>query len=380
MEIGIVGAGHAGVNAALTAAKAGNDVTLFSNEKMLPYFRPRIPAAAFGQVEIESMAMHPLDWYKEEKIDLKLDAEITAINSDNKTVTASDKEYSFDKIIVTTGAGPILPPFAKDCDSTKVIPLWNAENALKINQKVAPGNRLVIIGGGVIGIEAALRANDVGLNVSIIERQDFLMQRILINKVSVLLQSMLQNKGIKILTGQCVQEIDDASSVIKIKTDKTEKIESDLVLLSIGAKMNTGMIKDDKIRVDRGVVVNDNLQSTDANVFAAGDVAQVPSAVNICSAIKALKQGKIAGHNVGSASSDFIQFVVEPIGVQLKYNEFVLSVIGCTKTDDSEVKVLEDTGDKYRALIQQNGKICGIQMLGSLEDYKKHEREFLSKS
>jgi NAD(P)H-nitrite reductase large subunit len=379
MNIGIIGAGHAGVAAALSIVKTGNEVTLFSNESFLPYFRPRIPAVAFGQAVPEEAVMHPDSWYRENKINLKLNSEVTEITPDCIITAAGGKKHCFDKIIITAGAVPIIPPFAKNCNKKSVIPLWNIENAEFIRKRIIDVKKIVIIGGGVIGMEAALRAVDAGLSVTIIERFDCLMKRNLSAKASNLLAQILKNKGITLYTGHTVESIDDSSKLINIATDKKNDIKADLVILSIGNTFNLQFTENSGLEKDRAVIVDNHMQASDEKFFAAGDISQLPDIINVCSAVKAVKQGKVAAVNSVSGSSEMTVFESEPISVMLKYKDFQLYAVGRTPGEDGLTEeILENTGETYRAVVKENNKIAGIQMIGSLEDYKKFEKVFLS--
>ena len=376
MKIGIIGAGHAGVAAAQTVAKTGNEVTLFSNENFMPYFRPRIPGIAFGQVDADAAIMQPLDWYKNLNIDLKLNEPVAKVTSDKKIINKDGKEYSFDKIIITAGAVPIIPPFAKNCIKESVIPLWDIEHAQAIHKKIDKIKNIVIIGGGVIGIEAALRAVDAGLKVTIIERLGCLMERNLSAKASNLLAHMLKNKGVKLFTGHTVESIDDSSSLVNIATDKKKDIKADLVILSIGNTFNMQFAETSGLKTDRAVIIDNHMKSSNKDYFAAGDIAQLPDIINVCSAIKAVKQGKVAGTN-SVTDEEMTAYTPDKISVLLKYKEFQLYAIGKTPgKDDLKEEILEDkTNEIYRTITKQGGKIVGIQMIGSLTDYKKYEKE-----
>ena len=171
MKIGIVGAGHAGIAAAQEAVKSGAEVTLFSEEGFLPYYRPRITSVAFLQSGENDIFMHPKGWYLDNKITLVLGTKIVKVNTTEISLTSEHGEYyRFDKIIIATGAKPIVPPFAEALVlQGKVSPLWTIQDALTIRGKISSIKNIVVVGGGAIGIESALRALDAGLNVSIIE-------------------------------------------------------------------------------------------------------------------------------------------------------------------------------------------------------------------
>ena len=366
--------------AALSVARTGNEVTLFSDESFLPYFRPKMPAVAFGQDVADNAIMHPESWYKNNKINLILDSKIAKVTSNYKVITVHGKEYCFDKVIVTAGAIPAIPSFAENCAWESVVPLWGIEHAKHIREKIKGIKKVVIIGGGVIGIEAALRAVDTGLDVTIIEYLDSLMQRNLSNKASELLAQTLKAKGIKLYMGHAVEHIDDSSDQISIRTNKEEDIKADLVILSIGNSFDLGFVRDSGLKMDRGIITDEYMQTSDKNFFAGGDISQLPGAINVCSAVKAIKQGKIAGINSVSDGEERVEFRNDAIGVLLKYKDFQLSAIGEIPDDMSHLEeVLEhEPGRVYRALVRENGKLVGIQMIGSIADYKKYERELLT--
>ena len=128
MRIGVIGAGHAGVEAAWRASQLGAQVVLFSGESVLPYFRPRVVALAFGQVELDGMYLRPEPWYREHGIDLRLDAEAIHLDAHAKAVTAGGREEIFDALVLATGAAPALLAFVREFPRD-VIPLWGVERA-----------------------------------------------------------------------------------------------------------------------------------------------------------------------------------------------------------------------------------------------------------
>jgi NAD(P)H-nitrite reductase large subunit len=380
MKIGIIGAGHAGVAAAQTVAKEKHEVILFSNEKTLPYFRPRIPSVAFGQATVENAIMHPEEWYKNNNIDLKLNSRITEVTSDCKVTTSNSEEFLFDKIIFSYGAGPIMPPFAKGISQNKLVPLWNMENAISINSKINKINDIVIIGGGVIGLEAALRAVDAGFKVKVIEKAETLLPRNLNPKMSKALAKYLSKKNIEVLSGISVEGITEASAKLEVKTDKTAPILTELVIMSIGAGVNCSLAEQADLNCTRKVTVNEFLQSTKNRFFAAGDIAELPDSTGVCSALRAAKQGKITGLNSITEKPETV-FTETPVTLQVKYNNFSMFAVGNPYGDFSEKILEEDKENNILRIvnIDKDNKVVGVQMLGSNQDFKKYEKLFLQK-
>lgn len=380
MKIGIIGAGHAGVAAAQEAVKYGAEVTLFSEEQFLPYYRPRTTSVAFCQSGENDIFMHPEGWYPDNKINLVLETKIVKINTNENSLTSeSGKSYKFDKIIITTGAKPIVPPFAKALiQKGKISPLWTMKDALAIRKRITSAKNIVIIGGGAIGIESALRALDAGLNVTIIEKAPNLMIRNLSPKASSTLRNILNEKGIRLIMNTTIEEIQNKKNGVEIKIH-SEKIYAGIALLSTGGIPNT-KIAGLPSNSEKGIEVDFQTRICLPNSFAAGDAALFKNIKYHCSALKANEQGKVAGANA-AGNDNFAEYKPSAIAVEVKFKDFELHSIGCTKKDNNKKEeILESSETIYRSVIKSNNNIVGIQMVGSGKDfitYKKQLKEEL---
>ena len=334
MQIGIIGAGHAGVSAAQEAVKYGAEITLFSGEDFLPYYRPRITSIAFSQAGENDIFMHPEGWYLEGKIKLVLATKIAQINTNEISLTSEHGEsYKFDKIIITTGANPIIPPFAKTLiQQGKVSPLWTIQDALTIRKKISSIKNITIVGGGVIGIESALRALDAGLNVTIIEKAPRLMIRNLSPKASYTLSNILKGKNINLIMNAVIERIQNKKNGVEIETP-SEKIYAELVLLSIGGVPNTKIVG--LPETNSGIEVDFRTKTHLPNLFAAGDAALFKNIQLFCSALKANGQGKVAGFNA-TRNDNFAEYKPLAIAVEVKFKDFELHSIGGAEEDNNK--------------------------------------------
>ncbi len=369
IKIAVVGAGHAGVAAALEASKLGADVSLFSAENSLPYYRPKITSVAFRQLESTEILIHPLEWYNDNKIKLLLNNKVEKIDPVACTVSTSCKQnLKFDIIIITTGAYPIVPKFAREAvQEGYASTLWTIKDALLIRNKIGDIKKLAIIGGGVIGIECSLRASDNGIKVTIIEKGDYLMQRNLSSTGSQALKRVLINKGIQVLTSATVETISQANGKAAITVEK-ELLCFDHIILSIGCLPNTTSLLSAADSTRKGIHVNNYMESEFPNIYSAGDSAVItpiapPSVQN------AISQGKIAGHNASSLEN-LLKLQSTPISVDVKYKDFELHSAGCFDKSPQRIEeVLEESENTYRSLLKDGEKIAGIQMIGSSEDF-----------
>ena len=374
MNICVIGAGHAGIAAAQAFSKENFSVTVFSNEKHLPYYRPRIPAVAFGQTASTAIFMHPKSWYQENNIDLKLDSEVIDVSKDGTVTLRSGEKQSFDKIIFAYGATPFMPEFATN-DSNKIIPLWSLDNAEIICKQLPGIESLTIIGGGIIGLEAAMRAADTGVKVKVVERAPELLSRNLNKAASNMLNRILKEKGIEIITACSVQELIEQNNRVTVKGNADLAFETDLVIISIGAKTNCTLPLNANIHCSKKISVNSFLQSENINFYAAGDIAEVSETESPCSALRASKQGKTASVNIINNNS--AEFIETPVTLQVKYNDFSLFAAGSTEGTENIIEL--DNVNNVCRLVNTDNKnhVIGVQMIGSNKDFKRYEKAFL---
>lgn len=376
MRIGVVGAGHAGVEAAAAAAAAGASVTLFSGESVLPYFRPRLVALAFGQVGGDAIRLHPESWYHDKGITLRLDARVTAFDAGRRSVTSRGQEQVFDGIVVATGAGPVIPGFASGAPNA-AMPLWTAEHADRIRSTLKPGSSVAIIGGGAIGIEAALRAASAGFGATIIDRADGLIAGRLMPAASSALLSRLVAKGIRILVGTSIELMESLpGGHVKVTLDHGESIEASLGILCIGSRVDVDLARRAGLTTKRGIVVDGGLRTSSPHVFACGDIAEFEGAQSN-TAGAALAQGRIAGANVcaslAAQAAEMLRYSAQVDVLSLKMNDVEVHLAGRPAGPDLQVQALEDSGDSScRLLVMRGGKTLGVQMVGTSKDFRKY--------
>jgi NAD(P)H-nitrite reductase large subunit len=373
MRITVIGAGHAGVEAARAARQAGAEVTLLSAESVLPYYRPRLVAYAFGQAEFEAIRMHPADWYSGQGIDLRLDAPVEAIGLRERTVTAAGRTEPFDALVIAAGANPNVPAFA-GANAEAVLPLWNVRHAAMIRGRVKPGGRLVIIGGGILGIEAALRALDAGMTVHIIELMARLMPAQLGHKASSVLLHRLKEKGLSVVLGHAVKSAEALPGAgVRLELDDHRTLEADLCFVSIGSKPDCSLPSAAGVAVERGVVVDAQLRTSDSLCFAAGDMIQFHGLTR-CSALEATNQGRIAGANAAAAiqGGALRTYQPETLPLMFRSGDFELYAIGQPGGVGYEEHLLDGTTESViRSLVTRDGIPFGVQMIGTRHEFDR---------
>jgi 3-phenylpropionate/trans-cinnamate dioxygenase ferredoxin reductase component len=358
MRIAIIGAGHAGVEAAVAACKAGARVSLFSEEPLLPYFRPRLVALAFGQVQREAVYMHPEAWYAGQGIDLRLNTPVRALDPKAGALVAGDSPPEpFDAFVLACGAHPIRPTLANAPVSLPILPIWSIAEAEAVRAHVRPGASVTVLGGGILGIETALRAREVGLAVTLVERMDRLMPLQFAPDGSAMLRRLLELRGIVVRTGVSTTGAD---------------LGGDFVALTIGAGPNLDLAKTAGLTVIKGVVTDVCLQTSHPRVFAAGDMVQFPGSTRPC-VREAVAQGRSAGINAVAAASGRPLEIHTPQNAPLTFKggDLELASSGHPGGSDTELRLLaeETLPNTFRALVLQNGTLTGVQMVGIRKDF-----------
>lgn len=357
MHIAIIGAGHAGVEAALSARKAGAEVTLFSAEPVLPYFRPRLVSLAFGHVELETILMHPAAWYEAQGIRLRLSSPVTAFEPAARRLTTAAGAETFDAVVIASGANPVKPPLPTAPAGLPILPLWSAADAAVIRARVKPGRRLTVLGGGILGIETALNAREAGLSVTVIERMERLMPLQFAPEGSALLHRLLAGLGIAVRMGV---------------TTTGAGLEGDFAVLAIGSRPDLSIASAAGLATGRGTRVDERLQTAVARVFAAGDTAELSNPFR-SSTREASAQGRQAGANAAAAAAGLPLQPYAPTLTPLlfKSGPVDLASEGLAWEPGCVVKRLDEGlgPDQYRALILKNGLLAGVQAIGTRKDF-----------
>jgi 3-phenylpropionate/trans-cinnamate dioxygenase ferredoxin reductase component len=272
----IVGAGHAGgcAAAALRAAGFGGRIILVGNENHPPYERPPLSKELLaGAIPVEKTYLRPLEWYVTSNITLRLGTKVLAIDRTKQRLELSDKDsIPYDALLLTTGARARIIPFA-DPRHPRIFYLRDIDDSLALRQQLNGGSRLVIIGAGFIGLEIAATARKAGCDVTVLEFAPQPLARVAPPEIGAHVAELHRRNGVDLRFGCSVEAINVTDTDLIIHTSET-KIVADLVAVGIGAVPNTELAKDAGLSVDDGIVVDQFGNTSDQNIFAAGDVTR----------------------------------------------------------------------------------------------------------
>lgn len=275
----IVGGGLAGAKAAETLREEGFDgkVVLLTEEAERPYERPPLSKGyLLGSDERETAFVHPADWYAEHDVDLRLEAKVTAIHTDEHEVELDGGErIGYDKLLLATGSRPrrLDVPGADLGDVRYLRELPDADH---LRDVLDEGHRVAVVGGGWIGLEVAAAARTHGAEVTLIEMADLPLQGVLGEEVASVFADLHREHGVELLLGAAVREIvGDGDRVVALVTSDGREVMADTVVVGIGITPRVELAEAAGLAVDNGVRVDASLRTSDPDVFAAGDVANV---------------------------------------------------------------------------------------------------------
>jgi nitrite reductase (NADH) large subunit len=359
----IVGAGIAGVTAAENARSSSPEVgiQLVSSEPGLPYYRLNLTRLLAGEVGEQSMAIHDRLWYSEANIEL-VQGQVLTIDREEKSVKLlNGPTLSYDRLVLASGSHAFVPPIPGS-EKGGVHTLRTLDDTRDILKCAAASRRCVVIGGGLLGLETAGALHRQGMDVVIVERFGRLLPRQLAEPAAEMLRSHLEGLGIAVRAGVNTEAILGGDTVQAVRLVGGDELAADLVVISAGVRPNSYLARQAKIEVDRGVLVDDRLATSDPDIFAAGDLAEHRGIVYGIWPT-AYAQGVVAGANaVGGAMS----FEGLPFSNRLKVLDDVdVYSVGQFEPTDGSYRVVErQAKGTYIRLVCHDGKLVGANLYG----------------
>ncbi|MGC6471382.1 MAG: NAD(P)/FAD-dependent oxidoreductase [Parvibaculales bacterium] len=306
----VVGAGQAGAQTIISLRQGGfdGDITLIGEEKELPYQRPPLSKKFLsGEMPAERLFFRPAEFYEKENITVKLSCRVETIDRNAKTLTLDDGgTLSYDKLMLSVGSRPRPLPL-DGADRPNVFAVRSIADIEAMKPLFEAGKKLIIIGGGYIGLETAAVAQKMGLATTVVEAMDRVLARVTDPQISAFYQSLHREEGVDMRVGTGVEGFEFDETVTGVRLSDGNVLDADLVVVGIGILPNVEMAAAAGLAVDNGIVVNENAQTSDPDIYAGGDCTQHPNALlgrnlRLESVQNAIEQGKAAAaHMLGSA-------------------------------------------------------------------------------
>jgi nitrite reductase (NADH) large subunit len=365
MRYHIIGSGIAGVTAAQAIMRAdpAAEVQIFGAEPYPYYYRPRLWEFIAGQAEQETLFFRPKAWYAERGIHLHLGVRVTGLNPRDHSLTLADgSNTKYDRLLLATGCRPFTPPF-EGVDKKGVYTLRTIEDAIAIKEYSQRVATAAIIGGGLLGIETARALTSLNINVSVIEFMPHLLPLQLDTEGAQALQSLLESMGLSILIGAATEAIlgDEFPTGVRIKDGRV--VDAELVLISTGVRPRIELAREAGLDVNRGVIVDQQMRTSAADIYAAGDVAEFEGTVyGIIPA--AIDQTRVAAANMVASGSATYNGTV--LSTTLKVAGAELTSMGEYLIEGDEYTPIRHTDEgtgTYRKIVLRDGRIVGAILL-----------------
>jgi nitrite reductase (NADH) large subunit len=359
LRIVIVGGGIAAVTARARETSARAEITVISKEGA-PYYRLNLTRYLAGEVSLDGLVMCDDQWFEQRKIS-RIDDEATGILRKKKAVvTASNETIPYDKLILANGAHPFVPPILGAARAS-VSPLRTIAHADLALAAARSGGRVVIIGGGLLGLETGGALNKIGAKVTVLEGFSRLLPRQLPARGGALLEASLKAGGIAVRCGVKTKEILGDEKVKGVLLESGEEIDADFVVISAGIRPNSHLARKADIKVNIGVLTDDTMTTSDQDILAAGDTAEHRG---ICYGIwpAAYAQAHVAGTVAAGGSAEFRGM---PMSHRIKVLDVNLFSIGIMEPTDGGFEVFEtEQNGSYRRIVVRDGRIVGAALFG----------------
>lgn len=361
----IIGGGIAALSTAQVIRERNDKakIVILSKEKEYPYYRTLLSEMIGENISREKFLVKPEEWYKDKKIEISLEKTVEDIDSKNKIIKTEDgQEISYDKLIIATGARAMVPSIGNS-HLEGIFTVRNKEDVDAIKNYCIGKKKAVVIGGGVLGLESACGLQKLGLEVSVIEMMQRMLPRQLDEEGSKIFETCINKSDIKLYKNSKAEKFDGTQKVEGIHLDSGEVIEADIVIISSGIIPNKELAEKAGIAINRGIIVNEKMETSIKDIYACGDVAEYKGNVIGLWQISS-DQGKVAGLNaVGIAEKyeDKIQPVTfEGMGTK------IFSAGGVLETQDSICE--RDYDDLiYKKLNFKNNELSSGILIGDIE-------------
>ena len=366
----IIGNGVAGTTAAKVIRKYDSQGTIkiFTDEAHPFYSRIRLMEYLAGEVDLRKLQIHSGSWYDQQKIKLFLNNRVVDIDAAGKAIiTQSGERHHYDKLLLAEGSHSFVPPI-KGSEKKGVFTLRNIKDAEEIKRFVGGKTKVLLIGGGILGLEVGNSLRKTGLKVSVAEFFPRLLPRQTDPESAALLQNRLEQMGLDFYLGVTSREIIGENQSQGLVLEDGRTIETDLIIISAGVRPNLSLAQKLNLKIGKGILVSDYMETGIPDIYAAGDSIEHKGIVyGIWPASE--KQGEIAGMNMTGNKAAYTGTTFSNL---LKVAGIDLLAAGDIDPDRKQESFIDRNPEDgtYRKLVIRENLIVGCLLFGTLEGRK----------
>ncbi len=341
----VIGASHGGVNLAFALRKEGwqGKIILFDADPVLPYHRPPLSKAYLvSEDAIDKNALKSKESYEKDNITLQLGVLVSNINPEKKNITLQNgSQQAYDTLVIATGARPIIPPIPGLKEAKNVFPLRTAKDVSNIRAALhtSKNKRVVIIGGGYIGLETAASLKKLGVAVTVLEREERILSRVTAPVMSTFFQELHTAHNVPVYTNKNVNAVITNNEYNTVSCSDGSKYIADLIIVGVGIFVNKELAENAGISIENGIKVNETACTNTKDIYAIGDCTyhynpHYQRYIRLESVQNAVDQAKVAAAAICGKNpvynsipwfwSDQYDIKLQMVGLSTGYNEVIV--------------------------------------------------------
>jgi nitrite reductase (NADH) large subunit len=347
------------------------EMTVFGEETHPNYNRVLLSSVLAGEKTAEDIVINGPEWYQGHGIDLRVGVRIGDVDPVSRTVTGDDGSVTpYDTLLLATGSTPWFPPIA-GLEKDGVFAFRTLDDTRALMERSGPETRAVVIGGGLLGLEAARGLQVRGCDVTVVHVLDTLMERQLDTSAGAYVRSKMESLGIRVLLGRTTKAILANGHATGVEFADGSTVDADLVVVATGIRPNVELGRKARLTVNRGIVVNDLMETSDPNIFAVGECTEHNG---ICYGLVAplFEQGKVLAATITGNSGPRYAGSVQAAKLKIMGVD-VFSAGAWEDAPGVEPVRYEDPGlGVYKKLTLRDGKLAGVILVGDAGDSHRY--------
>ena len=369
----VIGGGHAAGQAVASLRQEGfeGEIVVIGDEPFLPYQRPPLSKQYLsGEQGLDRVYLRPEKFYEERNITLKLGVRVESLDCDaHAVVTSAGETISYDKALLCTGSRPRMLN-APGIDLEGIHYLRGIADVDGIRAEMADAKTMIIVGGGYIGLEVAAVTRTAGLEVSVLEMESRILNRVTTPTLSEFYPQLHEGRGVKILTDTAVSGFEGDGRVSAAVTATGEKLPADIVIIGIGILPNVELAEAAGLDCDNGIVVDERCATSNPDVYAAGDCTNHPNPLlnrrlRLESVPNAMEQARVAAANLLGGDKSYAAI---PWFWSDQY-ELKLQMVGFSTDADQEVLRGDPSSNQFARFYLENGVLVAADAVNSPKEF-----------
>ena len=373
-QLVVIGNGMAGVACVeqILSYSPKFEITVFGDETHVNYNRILLSSVLAGEKSTDEIVLNGLEWYQQNDIGLHLGVRITQIDRERKVVIGDDGGVTpYDKLIIATGSSAFIPPI-EGVNKKNVFTFRSLDDTRALLQRSRPGLKAVVIGGGLLGLEAARGLQVQGCDVTVVHLQDTLMNMQLDNTGGLYLRSKMENLGVRVLCGRSTKALLGNGKVEGLKFADGDALDAELVVIAAGIRPNADIARKAGLTVNKGIVVDDSMRTSDPNIYAVGECAE-HNGTTYGLVAPLYEQGKVLAAAITGAKDARYEGAVPAAKLKIMGLDVFSAGDFEESSPDTEVVKYEDPSlGIYKKLTLRQNKLQGVILVGDASDSHRY--------